>query len=59
MLKFNFEEQLKNVINNFAKSKGIEEPVSFVVEIPPKNINDIFFIIFIFIKFFCHILWYS
>ena len=39
MLKFNFEEQLKNVIDNFAKSKGIEEKVSFVVEIPPKNIN--------------------
>ena len=39
MLKFTFEEQLKNTINNFAKSKGIEEPISFVVEIPPKNIN--------------------
>ena len=39
MLKFNFEEQLKNTINNFAKSKGIEEQISFVVEIPPKNIN--------------------
>ena len=39
MLKFNFEEQLKNTINDFAKFKGIEEPVSFVVEIPPKNIN--------------------
>ena len=39
MLKVNFEEQLKNVIDNFAKSKGIEEKVSFVVEIPPKNIN--------------------
>ncbi|MBR3627985.1 MAG: arginine--tRNA ligase [Elusimicrobia bacterium] len=39
MLKFTFEEQLKNTINNFAKSKGIEEQISFVVEIPPKNIN--------------------
>ena len=39
MLKFNFEEQLKDTINNFAKSKGIEEQISFVVEIPPKNIN--------------------
>lgn len=39
MLKFNFEEQLKNTINDFAKSKGIEEEIKFVVEIPPKNIN--------------------
>ena len=39
MLKFNFEDQLKNIINSFAKSKGIEEQISFVVEIPPKNIN--------------------
>ena len=39
MLKFNFEEQLKNTINNFANSKGIEEEIKFVVEIPPKNIN--------------------
>ncbi len=39
MLKFNFEEQLKNTIDDFAKSKGIEEEIKFVVEIPPKNIN--------------------
>jgi len=39
MLKFNFEEQLKNTINSFAKSKGINEEIKFVVEIPPKNIN--------------------
>ncbi len=39
MLKFNFEQQLKNTINNFAKSKGLEEEISFMAEIPPKNIN--------------------
>lgn len=39
MLKFNFENQLKQTISSFAKTKGIEEEVKFVVEIPPKNIN--------------------
>ncbi len=39
MLKFNIEEKLKSAVNSFAKSKGIEEEVSFTVEIPPKNIN--------------------
>lgn len=39
MLKFNFEEQLKNIINDFAKSKGIKDEIKFAVEIPPKNIN--------------------
>ena len=39
MLKSNFEEQLKSTVDNFAKAKGIEEEIRFVVEIPPKNIN--------------------
>jgi len=39
MLKFNFEQLLKNKINEFAKGKGLEEPVHFVVEVPPKNID--------------------
>ncbi|WP_413854247.1 arginine--tRNA ligase [Candidatus Ruminimicrobium bovinum] len=39
MLKFNFEHELKNIINEFAKTKGITEQVNFVVEVPPKNIN--------------------
>ena len=39
MLKFNFENRLKTIINDFAKAKGIKEEISFMVEIPPKNIN--------------------
>ena len=39
MLKFNFEQLLKNKINEFAKTKGITEQVNFVVEVPPKNID--------------------
>ena len=39
MLKSNFEEQLKSTVDNFAKAKGIEQKIRFVVEIPPKNIN--------------------
>ncbi len=39
MLKFNIEQELKSVINDFAKSKGLNEDIVFSVEIPPKNIN--------------------
>ena len=39
MLKSNFEEQLKSTVDNFAKAKGIEQKIRFVVEIPPKNIK--------------------
>lgn len=39
MLKFNIEQELKSVINDFAKSKGLNEEIAFSVEIPPKNIN--------------------
>ncbi|MBQ3834039.1 MAG: arginine--tRNA ligase [Elusimicrobia bacterium] len=39
MLKFNFEQRLKNTVNSFAKTKGLEEEISFMAEIPPKNIN--------------------
>ena len=39
MLKFNFEQLLKNKINEFAKIKGVQVPIHFAVEIPPKNID--------------------
>ena len=33
MLKSNFEEQLKSTVDNFAKAKGLEAEIRFVVEI--------------------------
>ena len=39
MLKFNIENRLKVLIDEFALSKGLQEEIAFSVEIPPKNIN--------------------
>lgn len=39
MLKFNIENRLKVLIDEFALSKGLNEEIAFSVEIPPKNIN--------------------
>jgi arginyl-tRNA synthetase len=39
MIKKTITEKLESVVAEFANTKGIEEQISFAVEIPPKNID--------------------
>ena len=38
MIKQQITGKLEKIVNNYAKSKGLEEKINFTVEVPPKNI---------------------
>lgn len=40
MIKQKITEKLTEIVDNYAKSKGVEEEIKFAVEVPPKNINS-------------------